>query len=273
MTSRAKAAVILLAIASITIQSQALARHKPTANRDSQRAVLVAKIRKTAKEYPGLNSDPYFIATIRAIGQVHREDFVPEAMKASAYQETALPIGFDQTISDPYVVTIMTAMSRISGGANVLEIGTGSGYQAAILSQLGATVHSIEIVPELAATAAERLNRLHFDRVTVKSGDGFAGWPEFGPYDAIIITAGAAAVPPALIAQLKTGGRLIMPVGPSWANEQLDVFTKRVDESLQKCSLGPVMFVPLTGRGQRPPKAMGLYDRSTPDCFALRMRK
>lgn len=192
---------------------------------------------------------------------------MPADERHEAYRDTPLSIGYKQTISDPYIVAVMTAAVRVEPGSNVLEIGTGSGYQAAVLSRIGARVHSIEIVEALAKSAAERLHRLGFANVDIKAGDGFAGWPEFAPYDAIIVTAGAAEIPPPLIAQLKVGGRLIMPIGPEWPLEQLELVTKTSDHATSRCSLGPAMFVPLTGRGARPKGLKGLYDHSVKPCY------
>ena len=260
--------ILMAAFALATNSGAAHARNAQHRNLDGERAALEANIRKTvAAKYPGLDRDRYFDATARAIGQIRREDFVPADLKSLAYRATPLPIGYDQTISDPYIVAIMSAVARISAGSNVLEIGTGSGYQAAVLSALGAHVHSIEIVPELAKSAAARLKKLRYRAINVKRDDGFEGWPEFGPYDAIIVTAGAAAVPPALMAQLKTGGHLVMPIGASGASERLDVFVKQQDGAAKRCSLGPVAFVPLTGRGVRSPSTAQTHDQLVPDCY------
>lgn len=192
---------------------------------------------------------------------------MPESDRAQAYKDSPLPIGYGQTISDAYIVTVMTAALNLPPHANVLEVGTGSGYQAAVLSKLSSTVHSIEIVAPLAARAAKLLASLGMSNVTVRAGDGFRGWPEAAPFDGIIVTAGAAEIPPPLVAQLKPGGTLIMPIGPEWPLEQLLVVRKSADGKLSRCSMGPVMFVPLTGRGERPQNLKGLYDRSVPDCF------
>ncbi len=246
--------------------AQALARSVATS--DGQRSAMVEEIRRTAAEYPGLPDDPHFVAVVRAMEEVRREEFVPRDQRLNAYRNTPLPIGFEQTISDPYVVAVMTAAVGVETQSNVLEVGTGSGYQAAVLSKMGAIVHSIEIVAPLATSAAQRLKRLGYQNVAVTAGDGFAGWPEFGPYDAIIVTAGAAEIPPPLVAQLKVGGRLIMPIGPQGPVEQLVLLTKRSDGSLEPCSMGPAMFVPLTGRGERPASMKGLYDRTLPVCYA-----
>ena len=160
----------------------------------------------------------------------------------------------------------MTAALRLPQHANVLDVGTGSGYQAAVLARLADHVSSIEIVEPLAATASERLKRLGFANVDVRAGDGFAGWLERAPFDGIVVAAGAANVPQPLIDQLKVGGRLVMPIGPSWATEQVLVVTKTSETTTTRCSLGWTMFVPLTGRGMRPANALGLME-PVPLCY------
>ena len=229
--------------------------------------LLVQKIaRQAGSDYPGLDSDPQFERVLAAIGALDRRDFVPVAERAHALQAQALPIGYGQTISDPYIVALMTWAVGAGGGSNVLEVGTGSGYQAAVLDRLGARVHTIEIVPELARQAAARLARIGMEQVTVKAGDGFLGWPPFAPFDAIIVTAGSSAVPQPLLHQLRKGGKLVMPIGASTFVEQLVVYTKGQDGAFTRCSLGPAMFVPLTGRGEQPDHP-GLYDRSIKLCW------
>jgi protein-L-isoaspartate(D-aspartate) O-methyltransferase len=232
------------------------------------RTAMVERIRETAaKEYPRLVETSHFGDALRVVAAMPRERFVPTGERALTYQDRPLPIGYDQTISDAYIVTVMTAALALPSGANVLEIGTGSGYQAAVLSRLARSVHSIEIVAPLAERAAKLLAGLGMTNVTVRAGDGFQGWPEAGPYDAIIVTAGAAAIPSPLVAQLKAGGTLVMPIGPASPLEQLLVVRKAADGTLSRCSMGPVMFVPLTGRGERPAGLKGLYDRSIAACF------
>lgn len=232
------------------------------------RFAMIGRIEQVAaKDYPKLAKTRPFADALRAVASVRREMFVPTTERARAYQDTPLPIGYSQTISDAYIVTVMTAALALQPRANVLEIGTGSGYQAAVLSKLAATVHSIEIVAPLAEKATKLLASLGMTNVTVRAGDGFQGWPEAAPFDAIIVTAGAAEIPPPLLAQLKPGGTLVMPIGPEWPLEQLLVIRKAADGNLSRCSLGPIMFVPLTGRGERPRNLKGLYDRSIPDCF------
>ncbi len=230
------------------------------------RAAMIAKIKQRADDYPGLAKEPSFIAALAAIAQIDRAAFVPKDKRAMAWQDQPLPIGYDQTISDPAIVAMMTAAAGTRPGSNIFEVGTGSGYQAAVLGQMGATVHSIEIVTPLARLAARRLRHLKYLAVSVRAGDGFGGWPDFAPYDGIIVTAGGAEVPAPLVAQLKPGGKLVMPIGANVLVMQLVVFTKQTDASLTRCSLGPALFVPLTGKGQRP-EANALYDRHIKTCY------
>ena len=184
---------------------------------------------------------------LAAIAQVPREKFVPPTFRDRAYENVALPIGHGQTISQPYIVALMTEKLDLKRGDKVLEIGTGSGYQAAILAQLGLEVYSVELVPELARAADERLKQLGYS-VTVKQGDGYLGWEEHAPYDAIIVTAAPDHVPQLLVKQLKEGGRLVIPVGPQGGYQILWQFTRRGND-LDAVNLGGVAFVPLV-RGQ-----------------------
>lgn len=230
------------------------------------REAMIAKVRQRAQDYPGLENDPHFIAAVTAIAAIDRAAFVPKNQRSYAWADRPLPIGHGQTISDPAVVALMTASVATGQGAHIFEVGTGSGYQAAVLSRLGARVHSVEIVTPLARAAAKRLRRLGYDQAFVRAGDGFGGWPEFAPYDGIIVTAGGADVPAPLIAQLRTGGKLVMPIGANQMLLQLILFTKQADGTLTRCSLGPALFVPLTGKGQAR-EANALYDRSIPLCY------
>jgi protein-L-isoaspartate(D-aspartate) O-methyltransferase len=174
---------------------------------------------------------------------VPRHLFVPEEYVDQAYEDHPLPIGFGQTISQPYIVGLMTRELQLKAGDKVLEIGTGSGYQAAVLAALGFEVYSVEIIPELAQAANERLKALNYP-VQVKLGDGYLGWEEHAPYDAIIVTAAPDHVPQPLVKQLKEGGRLVIPVGPVGGYQKLWRFTKVGDE-LEAQDLGGVLFVPL----------------------------
>ncbi|MCS6907475.1 MAG: protein-L-isoaspartate(D-aspartate) O-methyltransferase [Anaerolineales bacterium] len=189
--------------------------------------------------------NPDVIAAMKA---VPRHLFVPEEYLDFAYNDHPLPIGFGQTISQPYIVAWMTELADLKPDERVLEIGTGSGYQAAILAQLGyLEVYSIEIIPELAEGAAERLRALGY-KVEVRQGDGYYGWPEAAPFDAIIVTAAPDHLPAPLVAQLKEGGRIIIPIGPPGSYQTLWKFVKQNGE-LTAYELGGVAFVPLTGEG------------------------
>jgi protein-L-isoaspartate(D-aspartate) O-methyltransferase len=189
---------------------------------------------------------------LRAMRIVLRHAFVPDEYLDQAYEDHPLPIGYGQTISQPYIVALMTESLELQPGAKVLEIGTGSGYQAAVLAELGELeVYSIEIIPELAEQAAARLEDLGYDDVHLKQGDGYFGWPEHGPYDAIIVTAAPDHLPAPLVEQLVEGGRLVIPIGPPGGYQTLWQFVKEGEE-VKAYSLGGVAFVPLTGGGETP---------------------
>ncbi len=193
-------------------------------------------------------SDP---DVLRAMRTVPRHEFVPADLRSAAYEDHPLPIGYGQTISQPYIVAWMTELLALKPGEKVLEIGTGSGYQAAVLAEIGGLeVYSVEIVPELAASAAQRLAALGYSQVKVKQGDGYYGWPEYAPFDAILITAAPDHLPAPLAAQLKEGGRLVIPIGPPGGYQSLWKFVKEKD-GLKAYNLGGVIFVPFTGEGIR----------------------
>ncbi len=195
--------------------------------------------------------DPKVIA---AMASVPRHRFVPAELRAAAYADGPLPIGAGQTISQPYIVALMTESLALAGGERVLEIGTGSGYQAAVLAGIADTVYSIEIVPELAARAAAILDTLGYRNVRVRAGDGYEGWPERAPFDAVIVTAAAPRLPEPLVAQLREGGRIVAPIGDEL--QELEVYEKTA-AGLALLSRVPVRFVPMRGkireheRGQR----------------------
>ena len=180
---------------------------------------------------------------LSALRRVPRHRLVPNAPPELAYSDRPLPIGHDQTISQPFVVATMTQFAEPEATDRALEIGTGSGYQAAVLAEIVDTVYTIEIVPELARTARERLHRLGYDNVVVRAGDGYKGWPEHAPFDLILVTAAPDTIPPPLIEQLAVGGRLVAPVGPQDAVQQLTVVTKDAD-GIQRKEVMPVRFVP-----------------------------
>ena len=185
-------------------------------------------------------SDP---AVLDAMRSVPRHRFVPDVDPELAYADRPLPIGHSQTISQPYIVARMTELVRPDSTDRVLEIGTGSGYQAAVLAAIVDSVYTIEIIPELASTAAKRLHRLGYDNVVVRNADGFQGWPARAPFDAILVTAAPEEIPPPLIDQLADGGRMIVPVGPTGGTQELTLVTKE-DGEVSKRPLAPVRFVP-----------------------------
>lgn len=189
-------------------------------------------------------SDP---AVLDAMEAVPREEFVPDEMRKAAYDDRALPIRHGQTISQPAVVAYMTEQLRLTTESRVLEIGTGSGYQAAVLAEIAGEIYSIERIPELARTATERLGRLGYSNVHVREGDGAHGWPEAAPFDAIIVTAAAAVIPPALLEQLGAGGRMIIPVGGPNDAQVLVRLERKPGGEIARESLWPVRFVPLVG--------------------------
>lgn len=183
-------------------------------------------------------------AVLAAMRTVPRHLFVPEEERASAYDDRPLPLGHGQTISQPYVVAAMTEALGVGAGDRVLEIGAGSGYQAAVLAEVVSEVFTIELVPALAAAAEARLRALHYGNVRVRQGDGRLGWPEAAPFDGIVVACGAPEVPPALLDQLRPGRRLVMPVGPAGEVMELQLIEKGLDGTLQRRTLMPVRFVP-----------------------------
>lgn len=186
---------------------------------------------------------------INAMLKVKRHLFVPMSERKYAYEDRPLPIGYGQTISQPFIVAYMTELLDLKGNEKVLEIGTGSGYQAAVLSLIAKEVYSIEIVGKLAEESAERLERLGYRNVKVKAGDGYFGWPEYAPFDAIILTAAPKEVPKPLIEQLAVGGRLVAPVGDFF--QELVVITKNQEGEIRSEKSLPVRFVPMTGRAMK----------------------
>jgi len=182
---------------------------------------------------------------LQAMRTVPRHEFVPEASRARAYEDTPLAIGAGQTISQPYIVALMTEWIEPEPGDRVLEVGTGSGYQAAVLAGLVREVYTIELLPELARAAAGRLARLGYDNVHVREGDGYLGWPERAPFDAIVVTAGATEIPAPLVEQLKPGGRMVIPVGRAPGVQTLKVVDRTADGTVSVRDVAPVRFVPL----------------------------
>jgi protein-L-isoaspartate(D-aspartate) O-methyltransferase len=207
---------------------------------------LIAEIRQDAREtrhYTGR-------ATLKdevldAMRRVNRSLFVAPGTEIYAWENRPLPIGYGQTISQPFIVALMTDLLDLEKEHRVLELGTGSGYQAAVLSVLTAEVYTIEIVDELAVSAKKRLAELGYSNVSVRSGDGWHGWPEAAPFDRIIVTAVGEEIPPALIEQLAPGGRMVMPIGPRYGGQNLTVIEK-TETGLERTEVLPVQFVPIT---------------------------
>lgn len=185
---------------------------------------------------------------LEAMGKVPREKFIPEFLAHKAYADIPLPIGEKQTISQPYIVAVMTQAINPQSSDRILEIGTGSGYQAAVLAEIVKEVYTIEIIPELASQAYQRLNGLGYENIFVKAGDGYLGWPEYAPFDAIVITASPSRIPEPLITQLKEGGRMIVPLGGEERFQELILYTKKAGQLIASPHRIPVMFVPMTGK-------------------------
>lgn len=214
------------------------------------RARMVAEIALMARETGAETGRARLSdAVMAAMGKVQRHRFIPPAQQPFAYDNRPLPIGEGQTISQPYIVALMTDLLDLRPADRVLEVGTGSGYQAAVLAELGAKVYTVEIVEPLAKRAAETLAELGYRGVEVRTGDGYGGWPAAAPFDAIMVTAAPAAVPQPLVDQLKPGGRMVIPVGPSAEVQHLLVLEKRADGSATSRRTLPVRFVPLTRQG------------------------
>jgi len=216
------------------------------AERAAERELMVLTIENMAATAGAGESRSIDRKVLSAMRKVPRHLLVPEEVRARAYQNTPLPIGYDATISQPYIVALMTHLLDVEPGHKVLEVGTGSGYQAAVLAHLVDHVYSIEIVEPLAVRAAEQLKALGYANVSVRAGDGYAGWPEQAPFDRIIVTAGADHIPQPLVDQLKPGGRMVIPLGDTDDELRLTLITKDRKGRISKRPLLPVRFVPLT---------------------------
>jgi protein-L-isoaspartate(D-aspartate) O-methyltransferase len=222
------------------------------ADRAAERERMVAEIVTMAQDTGRHTGRPRFSPRVLdALRAVTRERFVPAAQRYAAYDNRPLPIGNGQTISQPYIVALSTELLDLSPDAVVLEIGTGSGYQAAVLAALVRRVYSIEIVEALGRSAAATLKAEGYDNVEVRIGDGYAGWPERAPFDAIVVTAAAPSVPEPLLAQLKPGGRMVIPVESGGFGQDLVLITKAIDGSVARKSVLPVRFVPFTGEAAK----------------------
>lgn len=216
--------------------------------RMTERKAMVKEIEADVRDTSMyINREELDSRVIRAMQDVPRHEFVPDRYDDDAYLNRPLPIGHGQTISQPYIVALMTDLIGARSYDRILEIGTGSGYQAAILAELAAEVYSIEIVEPLAEQAKERLQRLDYKNIQVRFGDGYHGWPEQAPFDAIVVTAATSHIPPPLVQQLKPGGRLIIPVGSRFMVQQLILLEKDPHGNVSTRQMLPVRFVPLTG--------------------------
>ncbi|MEJ8850701.1 protein-L-isoaspartate(D-aspartate) O-methyltransferase [Variovorax rhizosphaerae] len=239
-TLRAVAAALALAA------SAALAAPERDYASERQRMVeqIAVHVRENRRETGTATLDERVAAVMRTIP---RHEFVPADQLPFAYQNRPLPIGHGQTISQPYIVALMTDLARPEPGHKVLEVGTGSGYQAAVLSPLVSAIYTIEIVEPLGVQATRRLEKLGYANVHVRLGDGYNGWEEHAPFDAILVTAAASHIPPPLVRQLKPGGRMVIPVGPAFMVQQLMLVQKNGDGTVSTRQILPVAFVPLTG--------------------------
>jgi protein-L-isoaspartate(D-aspartate) O-methyltransferase len=215
---------------------------------EKQRQELVDEIRldvrRTSREIGRAQLDD---RVMDVMARVPRHEFVPADQRRYAYMNRPLAIGYGQTISQPYIVAIMTDLLELEKGDRVLEVGTGSGYQAAVLAEMKTDVYTMEIIPELGREVAERLDRLGYKEITTRIGDGYFGWEEHAPFDGIVVTAAAAHIPPPLVRQLKPGGRMVIPVGGPFRVQQLTMVEKSATGEVTTRQLLPVAFVPLTG--------------------------
>ena len=211
------------------------------------RAELVAEVESYARMAWDTDKNTLSDSVMKSLSTVERHEFVPRSQKRYAYEDRPLPIGHGQTISQPYIVALMTDLISPEDSDVVLEIGTGSGYQAAILAELVEHVYTIEIIEPLFNSATTRLDRLGYDDVTTRLGDGYFGWEQYGPFDAIVVTAAASHVPPPLIQQLKPGARMVIPVGGRFMTQQLLLIEKTEQGDIITKQIAAVRFVPLTG--------------------------
>ncbi|MCP5245815.1 MAG: protein-L-isoaspartate(D-aspartate) O-methyltransferase [Burkholderiales bacterium] len=230
---------------SVFIVSPVIAEDLYTIKRTGMIQAIEADVRVG---YGNLEKDDLDENVIKALGKVPRHEFVPKGLRHVAYENRPLPIGHGQTISQPYIVAIMTNLLKVGKNDRVLEIGTGSGYQIAVLAELVKKAYSIEIIAPLGEQARTRLEQLGYDNIELKIGDGYYGWEEHAPFDAIMVTAAASHIPPPLINQLKPGGRMLIPVGSRFAIQELLLIEKSKHGEVSTRQLLPVAFVPLTGK-------------------------
>ncbi len=232
--------VLLLPVIAGTVAAQS--------EQETARQGMVREIEQTQRQVAAETGRKTLdVRVLSAIAEVPRHLFVPASLQRQAYENRPLPIGHGQTISQPYIVALMTDLLRPQPGDRVFELGTGSGYQAAILAKLTKEVYSVEIIEPLGNEAAQRLDNLGYANVKVKVADGYYGWPEHAPFDAIIVTAAGSHVPPPLVRQLKPGGRMVIPVGASFLTQHLMLIEKQRDGTVVSRQILPVSFVPLVG--------------------------
>ena len=244
-TTASLAALAMAALLLAAGPSAADTHHDPFAE---ARAGMVRAVAETTEETAEwIGKSKLAPRVMEAMGRVPRHLFVPPDLQDMGYLNRPLPIGYGQTISQPYIVALMTDLLAPQPDDVAFELGTGSSYQAAVLAELVAEVYTVEIVQPLAESAAERLAALGYDNVTVRAGDGYFGWPEHAPFDIVVVTAAASHVPPPLIAQLKPGGRMVIPVGSPFLTQHLLLIEKGEDGTVTSRQILPVIFVPLTG--------------------------
>lgn len=237
--------LIVIGLVLLLFSSHVIAGDDYQKQRNDLVGIIKEDVART-RDFPGQNLLDDQV--LNAIRKVPRHAFVPEDQRPHAYENRPLPIGYGQTISQPFIVAIMTDLLKPKKTDKVLEVGTGSGYQAAILAELVNSVYSIEIIEQLGAEAAERLKRTGYANVHTRTGDGYYGWEAEAPFDSIIVTALASHIPPPLLKQLKPGGRMLVPVGSPFMTQYLVLVTKDADNKIATRQILPVSFVPLTGR-------------------------
>lgn len=240
--SARRSACVVLAVLALWAQPQMLAAQSDDVRQRKQMVDEVVAMTSAMGDVDHIDD-----RVLAALAKVARHEFVPTEQKPHAYDNRPLPIGHGQTISQPYIVAVMTALMNVQPDHDVLEIGTGSGYQAAVLAELARAVYTIEIIEPLAKQAAQRLQRLGYANVTTRIGDGYYGWPKGGPFDSIIVTAAASHIPPPLLRQLKPGGRMVIPIGAPFMTQQLMLVEKRGDGTVKTRQLMAVRFVSFTG--------------------------
>jgi protein-L-isoaspartate(D-aspartate) O-methyltransferase len=244
MQTRRGLLAVMLCMLSVSVSTAGHGEDPYASARQAMLEEIAADVRLTSESLNTVALDP---RVLEAMGSVPRHELVPEELRDVAYENRPLPIGHGQTISQPYIVAIMTDLLKLESGQRALEIGTGSGYQAAILGQLGAEVYTIEIIEELGDQARRDLDRLGYKNIEVRIGDGYYGWEERAPFDAIVVTAAASHIPPPLIKQLRNGGRMVIPVGSRFMVQQLLLVEKDEAGKVTTRQILPVRFVPLTG--------------------------